>query len=732
MSLCALRDWRARRTHRPRSPAASPNVSDTSHASDIAATSITAGCASPDGTTAPARAVWWRQVGAGLRPDGWYARHVWLSATLALLLGSVGQLLVATTARGIDEASAVQRLAGTAYTASAWVLVALVLAMVTHPLHGTRIGRTLSVSLSALVIAGLSLVLVLGVALRVASGSWLTLGAIQFWLKAGDHILDSSAGDYRGWLALVLGVALVLGAISFVWLRRAVQRPTGRHVARPVHVLAAALLGGLVGGVFAARNEGFARGMFVGAPMLALVSSFDNPLEELDRVRAETAERGEALAPNGPPLHAAAAWREVALASDGPRPNVILMTLESVGVNHLGFAGYARDTTPELDRLAREGLWMRRAWATATHSNYAQMAILSSLFPRRSESLDMYERLDYPRYLFHDLFFDLGYTAATISSQDERWQGMIDFQRTGTPTFYWYAADYEGAHLDIGSEKIVPDEHTTDVILDWLPRQRGKRWSLYVNLQSTHFPYPLPPGTPEPFQPAEPSRATFRYLDYPETDREPAINRYDNALHYVDSQIGRIRRYLEASGELPHTLWIITADHGENFFDHGEVTHGKTLYDSEARVPLVLYYPDRIAPESRDDPVSHLDIMPTVAELLDIPPHPSYQGASFLEPGATAKRGIYMNIQGLRFADGVVCYPYKLVLERTGKRSLLFDLGRDPAEEHDLFSKEPALAGLLAESLSAQLGAQLDYHAEESPTRSERFQPRMRRCPALP
>ena len=78
-----------------------------------------------------------------------------------------------------------------------------------------------------------------------------------------------------------------------------------------------------------------------------------------------------------------------------------MIMLESVTPRHMSSYGYARKTTPELDRLARDGLRWRRAWTTATHSNYAQMAVISSLFPRRGYGLDQYTRLDYPRLLWH-------------------------------------------------------------------------------------------------------------------------------------------------------------------------------------------------------------------------------------------------------------------------------------------------------------------------------------------
>jgi len=127
-------------------------------------------------------------------------------------------------------------------------------------------------------------------------------------------------------------------------------------------------------------------------------------------------------------------------------------------------------------------------------------------------------------------------------------------------------------------------------------------------------------------------------------------------------------------------------------------------------------------------------VMPTVAALLDLPPHPSWQGRSFLRPVADADvHAVFLNIQGLRFADAVVCWPWKLLHDRTGRTRHLFHLADDPEELSDRFEADPELARVLSETLDQQLLAQLDYHDDDAQVlRDERFAPRLRRCPALP
>jgi phosphoglycerol transferase MdoB-like AlkP superfamily enzyme len=372
---------------------------------------------------------------------------------------------------------------------------------------------------------------------------------------------------------------------------------------------------------------------------------------------------------------------------------------------------------------------MRRTWSTATHSNYAQMAVLSSLFPRRGRSLDTYQQLDYPRFLLHDAFHRLGYSTATISSQDESWQGMNRFQATGTPTHFQDARNHHGPRLDIGSERIVPDAETTSKALDWLA-QRDPPWALYLNYQSTHFPYRLPPDVARPFQPDTPLPSTFDYLRYPEQDRPAAINRYKNALSYVDTQIGRLAEALRDAGQLDNTLWVITSDHGELFHEHGLVTHGRTLFEGEARVPLVLHWPAGIGSGVSDIPVSTLDVLPTILHSAGLAPHPSHQGSSFLSRGSPVdtRQAVLLNIQGLRSVEGVVCWPLKLVRDVASGGAKLFDLHSDPEETVDLsethVEQRRQLLGLLRGVMNDQDG----YHRNNEGL-ATRFAPRIPRCP---
>ena len=666
----------------------------------------------------------------------WCGRHLRLGAVIGLGLGLLGQVAIAATARSGAPGSPAERLGAVICSTLGWALLAFCIGLATRGLLNWRFGRAAALLLSVTALTAVGLIGVLCLISRALSGSELTVQALQFVVGSSHHFAHAAFGKYRSWLGMLIGCTLGLGLGFARWLYP-VSTARGSGASRS-QLLAASLGAALLAAGFALRGHSeFLRGMFHSAPVLDFASSFGSGAPEpASSATGADGQRGRAqpTVPAGPSLSAEHDWQRQVAALSPSRPNVLLLQLESVGANRLEQQLDGRPVTPELDQLAREGLRLRRAWTTATHSNYAQMAVLSSLFPYRGLGLDQYERLDYPRFLFHDLFHALGYDTATISSQDETWQGMRRFQDTGTPTFYHHAPDYLGSHLDTGTESDVPDGATTDVVLSWLTAPRNRPWALYVNFQATHFPYSIPAQATRPFGRAEPTASTFNYFDYPLEETEIAHRRYCNALAYVDEQVGRIRHYLELTGELDDTLWIVTADHGENFGDHGLVTHGRTLFDIEARVPLFVRWPGHVEPRDELEPVSHLDIMPTVADLLGLPPHPSYQGRSFVRtrPVDGPAQGIFMTIQGLRLADGLVCWPYKLIMERSSGQNELYDLARDPQERENILGEQPAVAMRLAEVLSAQLRAQLQYHRLASTERAARFAPRLARCPELP
>ncbi len=662
----------------------------------------------------------------GTLGSSWCLRVGAFGAFLGAVVGAVGQAAILAAgspamAQSL-EPSLWHRLVGVSVTSLAYGAAGLVLGLVSAAWLRHPVGRWLAVGWVTSAFSLLFAANLVSTVVRILSGTHVTLGAVAFIMSSPEHLAHGVLGGHA-WSLRGIAATVVLFAVLTAVRTRGLLRAPGAPRLRVVTLALAVLLVSLGTGAGSAQAMLDAR-VFASTAELAFARSVHRSSGLYD-----VAHSGGDHAPPpdpGPARVMEGIWEQA--LDGGTRPNVLIVMLESVSYRHLGYEGYRRGVTPNLDALAKNGLRMRRTWATATHSNYAQMAVLSSLLPRRRHHLDMYQDLDYPRFLQHDLLNRLGYVTATVSSQDETWQGMRRFQDTGTPTYYWHALDHAGPHLDIGSERIVPDEITIARLKEWLEHHQDRRWALYVNLQATHFPYKLLSHVPRRFRPDEANPQTFSYMGYPASEREVAINRYDNALTYVDAQIGRLRNHLMSTGQYEDTLWVITSDHGEMFHEHGMVTHGKTLYEGEVRVPLVFHWPKRIGPGDRWEQASHLDVMPTVSALLGVPPHPSYQGRSLIGPEAKDRPAVFMTIQGIRSMDGVVCYPWKLVYDGTGGQAYLYHLGRDPGEKVNLVVKEARVAAAMASLLQMQIDAQVEYHADGGRMNVE-FQPRLGTCP---
>jgi arylsulfatase A-like enzyme len=659
----------------------------------------------------------------------WCRRSLIVGGMLGLLLAMVSQFVLAWQERktpGHGVPLLLHHVTAVLAAGGAFTLVGLLGGALSAPMLRLRRGRALA---AAFISAGLTLATahhVLATRVRVLSGTLPTLSGVEMFLAIPSQFFHAALVGHQVELLFLVSSTSVLAVGLFLLLVRNSTLERSRVLS---------MLGLGAAGLFLLLIN--ARALHMPAPWelmgtspeLMLLSSLEDSLTNVG-APDEAGSSSASLVPPGPPLSAGQDWIQSVRDWRGPRPNVLLILLESVPADHLGYAGYTHAATPNIDRLAARSLRFRNAWSTATTSSYAQMALLSSLVPRRWQWLEKYEQLTYPRMLFHDVFHTLGYTTATLSSQDENWLGMRRFQNTGTPTFYQDSNDHPGSHINEGMVNKLPDHVTVDIFLNWMHARTQQPWAAYLNFQRTHFPYQLPPGFTGRHQPSEPTADTFGFLHYPREELDVVRNRYDNALEYVDAQVGRILSDLESSGQLDDTLIILSADHGEEFHESGLVTHGKALTARELRVPLLIHWPRHVESRDVDVPVSHLDVLPTVLDLLGVPPHPSFQGqrlADIERPGAM-RNGLFLTLHGLRIEDGLVCWPWKIEKDQVDYRVLVHNLEEDPGETRDLFDPNAPIPAALLRMLSAQVDAQFAYHAPEG-SWDERFAPRLLTCP---
>src|SRR5712692_5685066 len=291
-------------------------------------------------------------------------------------------------------------------------------------------------------------------------------------------------------------------------------------------------------------------------------------------------------------------------------PSVILITLDTVRADRMGFLGSSRGLTPQLDALARQSVVFERAYSQAPLTPVSHATILSGTYPRFHGVRDFGSRLLGSTPYLPDLFRARGYrTAAFVSSV------ILDPQNGFAPGFERGFDIYDaGFHRTKRGESRLGSmqrrgEETVTRALDWLEKNHQRPVFLWIHIWDAHDPY----DPPAPFK--------ERHAGAP----------YDGCIAYVDATIGKLLAGLRSAGVYEGALIAVMSDHGESLGDHGENTHGVFLYDSTIRVPLLFKFPQaRFAGQRVAARASLVDVAPTMLKATQAPVPATMQGQSLI------------------------------------------------------------------------------------------------------
>lgn len=292
------------------------------------------------------------------------------------------------------------------------------------------------------------------------------------------------------------------------------------------------------------------------------------------------------------------------------RPNVILITLDTVRADRMGFLGSKLGLTPQLDALASQGVVFEHAYSQAPITPVSHATILSGTYPQYHGIRNFGDRLPPSVPFLPDILHAEGYhTGAFVGSiiLDPKNGFASGFERG----FDVYNAGFHRQKTGERREASMQrrGEVTLGYVLEWVGQQKGGPFFLWFHLWDAHDPY----NPPEPFR-----------SKFPNTP-------YNAGIAYVDSIVGKLLDYLRSQGLYDNTLIAVAADHGESLGDHGELTHSIFLYDSTIHVPLLLKLPgNRSAGQRVSATASLVDLAPTLIDSLGQAPPPAMQGRSLL------------------------------------------------------------------------------------------------------
>ncbi len=373
--------------------------------------------------------------------------------------------------------------------------------------------------------------------------------------------------------------------------------------------------------------------------------------------------------------------------------NLILVTVDTLRALEMGFLGYDKPTTPNLDALAARSVVFERAYSMASYTGKALAPMLIGKYP--SETL---------RDGGHFNKYASGNTTVA-----ERLRSAGVFTMGAAPHWYFRPSWGLTQGFDAFDLSSIPEEgqtavsdstttgaQLTDATLKLLARYAAAgRFFLWVHYFDPHEQYVAHPGAPDLADAARPQGWKMRAA-------------YDGEVWFTDHQIGRLLDYAQTQPWWKDTLVVVTSDHGEAMNDHGIMfQHGFEIWESLVRVPLVIYVPG-LRPHRVPVKRSVIDLVPTILDLMRIPrPAPGeLSGQSLLadlvaKPGDSfAERDVYIDMPDGPYTHmrrGIIHGPtpgMKLI-HFGGRQYQLYDLATDPDEREDLAGDPAALAPMI-------------------------------------
>lgn len=405
--------------------------------------------------------------------------------------------------------------------------------------------------------------------------------------------------------------------------------------------------------------------------------------------------------------------------------NLVICVLDAARADHVGCYGYPRDTTSNLDRLAKQSLVFDQHFAQIPQTCPSTLSLLTSLYPDS-----------------HGVLNNLRDRASFETIGPETFTMEQGLQRAGFRTFLLSSNPAASPALGVGADFMHQDyrsegrpgqeENGTEYLLRLLSelpaRLKGSEspFFAYLHVLPPHTPYQAPPEMQQRFRGSIPPRHWESTPGFVEPVNElpdvgaPAswvewINAYDANLRWADAVVGALEQTLTQAGLLENTLLIITSDHGEAFREHGYIFHIDCPYDEALHIPLLIRFPGPNKPVGRIGALTQtIDLLPTIFDLYQFRyPREEVQGTSLLpllagEAGRShefvfSRAGVSKSTFAIvRDADFV------LMLFGDGRGRALYEMNADPWQSRNAISSHREQAAALAQTF-AKFAARQHY-----------------------
>jgi arylsulfatase A-like enzyme len=374
---------------------------------------------------------------------------------------------------------------------------------------------------------------------------------------------------------------------------------------------------------------------------------------------------------------------------------VLLVVLDTLRADRLGAYGSTRGLTPFLDELAAQGVVFENAYATSSWTSPSIASLFTSRHPIQHGVVAFESVLGDGEATLAESLRELGFARGGFSANFR----IAEALGYGQGFDVWRA--YLGSSQPGESPK-VPAQLVQTEALAWLKQvwraDSPRPVFLYVHFMEPHSPYDppepvrrrlVPDATKEQADAANTLLVGLRFGDLSDQQVALLAELYDAEVATLDAELRALFDALRANGFLEHAIVVVAADHGEEFREHGMLLHGITLFEPGVRVPLLLVGPGFEAGLRVAQPVSLLDVAPTILDLLGAPAPARFEGSSLVprvRGGASAEEDILLELapkpddrEVRTHSSGLVRGSRKLLVDPDG-RPRVFDLARDPGE----------------------------------------------------
>ena len=394
--------------------------------------------------------------------------------------------------------------------------------------------------------------------------------------------------------------------------------------------------------------------------------------------------------------------------------NIVLITIDTLRADHLSCYGYHRKTSPNIDKIAENGIIFKNAIAPSSWTAPSMASLFTSVYPINHGVIHgiNYKKYEDKQEIFSDKLITL---AEILKAQGYTTFGVASNLHLSRKFGFARGFDY------FECLPFVPAHSVNEVVLPWERAiKKSGKYFLWIHYIDPHYPYTAREPWINYYIPKEsmskianlsnmsPGNLVLKYKELKEASgelseititllKENLLAHYDSEINYVDSYIGEL---IQKFNLVKNTLLIITSDHVEEFFEYNYVGHGNNLHQETTRIPLIIKLPYCSKKEIVGENISLVDIMPTILHILNSAPPQQNLGQPFGNkkgPLFWLKKTLLRNDQSsYKYAEldnwstlkAVITPEWKYIYDYEDNTEQLYNVTLDPLERNDFADKK--------------------------------------------